>query len=157
MLPYGGFWIRLLAYIVDWILLNVVVSIIAFLLGLPIGLGAAGIGANPHATRAIGGLLGAGLGFLSSWLYFAILESSSWQATIGKKALNLVVTDEAGGRISFGQATGRYFSKILSGLILGFGFLMIAWNDRKQGLHDKIAGTLVYKARDFRAAIAAFE
>jgi len=63
-------------------------------------------------------------------------------------ALGLVVADEMGQRISFGRATGRYFAKILSSLILLIGFFMIGWTARKQGLHDMIAGTLVYKARN---------
>ena len=63
-----------------------------------------------------------------------------------KKALGLSVTDLSGNRIGFGRATGRYFAKILSGLILLIGFIMVAFTQRKQGLHDMLAGTLVYKA-----------
>lgn len=73
------------------------------------------------------------------------MESSAKQATLGKMALGIVVTDLEGARIGFGRATGRYFAKILSGLILGIGFLMAAFTERKQGLHDIIAGTLVVK------------
>ena len=68
------------------------------------------------------------------------------QGTLGKKALGMIVTDLDGGRIGFGRATGRYFAKILSALILGIGFIMVAFTQRKQGLHDLIASTLVYKA-----------
>jgi uncharacterized RDD family membrane protein YckC len=60
-------------------------------------------------------------------------------------ALGIRVTDLDGGRISFGRATGRYFGKILSGLILGIGFLMAAFTERKQALHDLLAGTLVVR------------
>ena len=80
-----------------------------------------------------------------NWLYSAVLESSTWQATVGKKAMSLVVTDSAGQRIGFGRATGRYFGKFISSLILGIGFLMVGWTRRKQGLHDMMASTLVYK------------
>ena len=86
------------------------------------------------------------LSFVAQWLYFAVLESSSWQGTPGKKAFGMGVTDLDGNRISFGRATGRYFAKIISGIILGIGFLMVAFTERKQGLHDMLAGTLVYKA-----------
>ena len=77
------------------------------------------------------------------WLYYSIMESSSTQATLGKMALGIVVTDMSGNRVSFGRATGRYFAKIISGLILNIGFLMIAFTEKKQGLHDILADTLV--------------
>jgi uncharacterized RDD family membrane protein YckC len=148
MPPYGGFWVRVLAYILDSIILNIAVSIVSFAIGL--GLGArtqAGVG-NPESMQLVSGLLGSGVSLVGSWLYFAIMESSSHQATVGKLALGLAVTDERGNRIGFGRATGRYFAKILSGLILLIGFMMVGWTQRKQGLHDMIAGTLVYKTRD---------
>jgi uncharacterized RDD family membrane protein YckC len=78
-----------------------------------------------------------------SWLYYALLESSEKQATLGKMALGLRVADESGAAIGFGRATGRYFSKFLSGLLLGIGFIMILFTEKRQGLHDKIAGTVV--------------
>jgi uncharacterized RDD family membrane protein YckC len=71
------------------------------------------------------------------------MESSSKRATLGKMALGIIVTDLEGKRISFGRATGRFFSKILSGIIIYIGFIMVAFTDKKQGLHDMIAGTLV--------------
>lgn len=77
------------------------------------------------------------------WLYYALLESSSRQATIGKMALGLIVIDEEGERITFARATGRHFAKILSTLVFFVGYLMVAFTQRKQGLHDLIAGTLV--------------
>jgi uncharacterized RDD family membrane protein YckC len=80
-----------------------------------------------------------------AWLYFAIQESGPQQATLGKRALNIKVTDLAGNRISFGRATGRYFAKALSDLILGIGYLMMLWDKRSQALHDRLAGTLVVK------------
>jgi len=86
-----------------------------------------------------------GLSVVAGWLYFSLCESSSWQGTVGKKVLGLRVTDMNGHRIGFGKATGRYFGKILSGLILGVGFIMIAFSEQKQGLHDMLAGTLVVK------------
>jgi uncharacterized RDD family membrane protein YckC len=87
-----------------------------------------------------------GLALPLNWLYFAILESSVWQGTLGKQALKLVVTDAHGDRIGFGRATGRYFAKFLSTMIFLFGFFMVGWTHRKQGLHDLIAGTLVQRA-----------
>jgi uncharacterized RDD family membrane protein YckC len=83
---------------------------------------------------------------LVDWLYFAKLESSARQATIGKRALGIAVTDLAGRRISFGRATGRYFAKFLSS-VAAIGFLMAGFTARKQALHDMIAGCLVVRRR----------
>lgn len=82
-----------------------------------------------------------------TWLYYALMESSARQATLGKMALGIIVTDIEGRRIGFGKATGRHFAKILSALILGIGFLMVAFTQRKQGLHDILAGTLVIRGQ----------
>jgi uncharacterized RDD family membrane protein YckC len=79
------------------------------------------------------------------WLYFAIMESGSNQATFGKKAMGLKVTNLNGEKINFAQASGRYFGKIISSLILFIGYLRMLWDDKKQTLHDKMAGTLVVK------------
>ena len=76
-------------------------------------------------------------------LYYTLLEASRWQATIGKRALHIQVTDDAGARLTWLRANGRYWAKLLSFLILGIGFLMILFTERRQGLHDLIAGTLV--------------
>jgi len=82
-----------------------------------------------------------------AWLYFGLCESSAWQGTVGKLALGIRVTDMDGKRISFMRATGRYFGKIVSAFILCIGFLMVAWTQRKQGLHDLLAQTLVLNGR----------
>jgi len=83
------------------------------------------------------------LSVIMSWLYFALMESSSRGATLGKMALGIRVTDLSGNRISFGKATGRYFGKIVSSMILMIGYLMAAFTERKQALHDMMAGCLV--------------
>ena len=79
------------------------------------------------------------------WLYFAIMESSAKQGTLGKMAVGLVVTDKRGKRLTFGRATGRYFAKWISGKILIIGYIMAAFTEKKQALHDIIAGTMVYQ------------
>ena len=86
--------------------------------------------------------LGIILNIVCIWLYFALQESSESQATIGKRAMNIYVTDLQGRRISFGQATGRHFSRILSGFF-AIGYIMVAFTEKRQGLHDLIANTLV--------------
>jgi len=145
MQPYGGFWLRFVAYVIDAVVLNIAMSAFGLFVGFGIGAGLAAAD-NGDAAAGIASLVGGAMGLVGSWLYSAVLESSSWQATLGKKALGLVVTDERGERIGFGRATGRYFAKILSALILLFGFFMIGWTQRRQGLHDIVAGTLVWKA-----------
>jgi uncharacterized RDD family membrane protein YckC len=74
------------------------------------------------------------------------LESSAWQATLGKRVLGVVVTDLAGDRISFGRATGRYFASQISCAIFLIGYLMQPFTKKRQTLHDKIAGTLVVRS-----------
>jgi uncharacterized RDD family membrane protein YckC len=141
---FAGFWFRTFALVIDTVLCNVVAIIIFFPLGF--ALGASMVDKfSLYETQAVLGSLGFGLGILLQWLWFTIAESSKWQATIGKKMLGLKVTDENGERISFGRANARYWSKILSSLILLAGFVMAAFTEKKQGLHDKIAGTLVVK------------
>jgi len=139
---YGGFWIRVVAAIIDAIILRVVVSPVSMIFG---GLGlAGGMTGLPHRGLA---LLGGGVTFIlllfGSWLYEAFMESSSYQATLGKMIFGMKVTDLYGNRISFGRATGRHFAKWLSAMILCIGYMMVGFTERKQGLHDLLAGTLV--------------
>jgi uncharacterized RDD family membrane protein YckC len=145
---YGGFWIRVVACIIDAIILRVVVAPVGFIFG---GLGLAGgmMGRIPHFGFPFFGLglLGGGVTIIAllfgSWLYEAFMESSSYQATLGKMICGLKVTDLNGNRISFERATGRHFAKWLSSMILGIGYIMVGFTGRKQGLHDLLAGTLV--------------
>lgn len=142
---YGGFWARTAAWLIDTIILMVAGGVLGGLVGAVLGGAMAGGGSDVSAIALAAGAVGNVLSFLMNWLYSALLESSERQATVGKMALGLIVTDQSGGRIGFGRATGRYFAKILSGLILLIGFFMVGWTERKQGLHDMIAGTLVMK------------
>jgi uncharacterized RDD family membrane protein YckC len=82
---------------------------------------------------------------VAGWLYFALMESSAKGATLGKMALGLRVTDLSGNRISFGRATGRYFGKIVSGMIFSIGYIMAGFTQQKQALHDIMAGCLVVR------------
>jgi len=79
------------------------------------------------------------------WLYYALLESSERQASIGKKALGLIVIDSEGRKITFWRATSRFFISLISALIYGIGYIMIAFNKKKQGLHDWMTDTFVLK------------
>ena len=139
---YAGFWWRFLAYLIDTMLTACVFFPLGFILGVVI----VASGEKPSSPSMIAARLGLnGVSLLVSWLYYALCESSSWQGTVGKKIVGLRVTDLNGQRINFGKATGRHFGKILSAMILGIGFIMIAFTEQKQGLHDIMAGTLVLK------------
>lgn len=83
-------------------------------------------------------------GLLVGWIYSAKMHSGPRQATFGRSAMGIIMTDEQGRRVTFGKASGQYFSTIISGLILGIGYLMILFTAKKQGLHDMLAGTLHY-------------
>lgn len=144
-LKFAGFWFRALAAIIDGVLCQAATFVIILPLAIALGALMAGT-SSPSDIEAAGLSLGYVFGIFIQWLWFTIAESSKWQASIGKKVVGLKVTDENGERISFGKANGRYWSKILSALILCIGFAMIAFTKKKQGLHDKIAGTLVVKA-----------
>ena len=145
---YGGFWIRVVATIID----AIIVRVFLFPIKAMFGLGTLAIGGfDPDNLRhglalpylIFGGGVVALLTVVASWLYGALMESSSYQATLGKMIFSMKVTDLHGNRIDFARATGRHFAKWLSGLALCIGFIMVGFTERKQGLHDMLAGTLV--------------
>jgi uncharacterized RDD family membrane protein YckC len=140
---YAGFWLRLVAYVIDSLVLGIFVG---FAILMPL-MQRAGVSAdNPWVlftgqSRQIAAINM--LVTMAAWIYWALMESSPWQATLGKKALGLVVTDLEGRRISFARASGRYFGKIISTIILGIGYFMAGFTEKKQTLHDILAGCLV--------------
>jgi Predicted membrane protein/domain len=83
------------------------------------------------------------LSFVLIILYFALMESSTAQGSLGKMAVDMKVVDMDGNRISFGKAIVRQIGKIVSLLIIGLGFVMCGFTEKRQGLHDMFAGTLV--------------
>lgn len=170
---YAGFWWRVLAWLIDSTILSAATMLFqAAAGGSPLDM----IRTNPstghlfNVSYITGGVLPAdsmpadGAQIAQAWplhapgwpglltlllpiAYFALLESSRWQATIGKRICGLRVTRLDGRRISLPRAVGRYLGKFVSALILGIGFLMIAWTRRKQALHDLMADTLVVRLR----------
>jgi len=130
---YAGFWRRLLAYLIDSVLL----------FGVQISLAAGVVLLAPDDVRAVANL--APVSAALSWAYFALMESSPLSATVGKLALGLYVTDSQGDPISFPRASARYWLKIASTLTLMVGWLMVGFIPQKQALHDVIAGTLVLR------------
>jgi len=144
---YGGFWIRFLAALIDGIILWVVFMPFNLMFGVGMfGTHHSRMGPENLAALAAMGSLLALLKLLAGWFYEAYFTSSERQATPGKMALGLKVTDLQGRRISFANATGRYFAKWVSAIILMIGFIMAAFTERKQALHDMIASTLVVKS-----------
>jgi uncharacterized RDD family membrane protein YckC len=139
---YGSFWARFGAAFLD----GLIVGAINFGIGMAIGILLAVAKIDPNENPAVALLLNL-IGLVISLSYNAGFISSASQATPGKMALGLKVTDLNGQRISLGRAIGRELGKILSGLILLIGYLMQPFTAKKQALHDMIAGTLVLKTR----------
>lgn len=172
---YAGFWRRFFAMIIDNIFLTVIFSIINIMIITPMITSMSNkLINNPNVTASLqnmqqttneqdilkslevvmknGGsdivtlIITASLIFgVITWLYFAIMESSVARATLGKLALGIKVTDIRGNKISFMKATGRYFGKIISGLILCIGYLMAGFTEKKQALHDIMSGCIVIR------------
>lgn len=145
--PYAGFWRRFGGLAIDYLVLILGYFLIwymsimvdrLFRQGLP----RTGIGKVELACSAF------------SWLYFAGMESFALQATLGKLALGVKVTDLQGQRVSFLRATGRYFAHIVTALTLGIGYAMVVFTRKRQALHDMIAGTLVVKRRFSQEEVA---
>lgn len=135
-LPYASFWDRLLALLIDSLLTALIAILLMPLLGLPLL-----PEPNDLETRLRLHLVSIFVG----WIYYAGFQSSVYQATPGKLIRGIFVTDTEGYRLSFTKATGRYFSKLLSGLTLLLGYLLAAFTPKKQALHDLLAHTLVLK------------
>jgi uncharacterized RDD family membrane protein YckC len=149
---YAGFWKRFAAHLIDSMVLGIVSLIV--LVPAIVVLGFQATMVDQETPEPPPGMMIALLGYLvvivflvvAVWLYYALMESSSRGATLGKLALGIRVTDIQGNRISFGRATGRYFAKIFSGLTFSIGYLMAGFTQQKQALHDMIAGCLVINA-----------
>jgi uncharacterized RDD family membrane protein YckC len=152
---YAGFWLRFVAYLIDSIILGLV--LVALLIPFALMTGVASqlqFAArhpnvqNPAGAAAVGLtiLVMIVLAIVLPWLYHAYLESGPKQATWGKQAIGLYVTDLSGNPVTFARASGRFFAKIITGLIpLAIGYIMAAFTERRQALHDMIAGCLVLR------------
>ena len=127
-LEYAGFWRRFAAFVaIDLPISLLVIGFFDKRMRFPEG---------PHPGKGLAVVL-------VLWLYFALMESSGTQGTLGKMAVGLKVTDQSGRRIGFGRATGRFFGKLLSTIIFCIGHFMAGFTAKKQALHDLMAGTLV--------------
>ena len=153
-IEYAGFWLRFIAYIIDGVILSFIEFILVIpllgMLGVNIAMFESGNFEEIDPDILIPAIISAGSGlylsaFLISWLYYALFESGPRQGTIGKMAVGIIVTDMEGNRINFAKASLRYFSKIISSAIMMIGYIMAAFTQKKQALHDIIANTLVVR------------
>ena len=152
---YAGFWLRVVASLIDAVIMGIAGGILLVPVFLLTGLGAHMDGlAERHGRPDPAILIGfigmilvfTAISMLIQWLYHAYLESGEKQATWGKQALGLYVTDLMGSPITFGRASGRFFAKLVTGMIpLGIGYIMAAFTERRQALHDMIASCLVLR------------
>ena len=151
---YAGFWLRFVAYLIDsvvvWVAAGMLIGVVVGIVGLGFfrNLSAGMNTPNPVFPVALFAIIFAFVGVLiiAVWLYFAWMESSETQGTLGKMALALIVTDMQGNRVSFGRASGRFFAKIVTGMVpFAIGYMMAGFTEKKQALHDMIASCLVMR------------
>lgn len=133
---YAGFWNRFGALFID----SIIIVIGGYLIFLPFLIAK---GMSKATAYPFWMVLEFIVSLVMGWLYFTLLESSTKQATIGKMAVGIIVTDLNGKRIFFGRANGRYWGKVISFLILGIGYIITGFTRKKQALHDIMADTLV--------------
>lgn len=142
---FAGFWRRIAALFIDFILLSLAAVVIGIICGFIYESFTWKFKQISQINDKEIEIVGKILSFIILWLYFSLMESSPLQGTIGKFMLKIKVTDLNLERIKFGKATGRHFCKILSGMMMYIGFIIAAFTKRKQALHDILAGTLVIK------------
>ncbi len=135
--PYASFGTRLAAFALDYFI--VIAVLVPF--AIPIAL----ISYVGHLSEETDLIISYTIGVIVPWLYWAAFESSKRQATLGKRVVGILVTDVNGNRLTFLRATARHFSKIVSASTLLAGFVMAAFTQRRQALHDLISGCLVLK------------
>lgn len=136
---YAGFWLRVWAGAIDLTLEVGGALVVTFVIEL------ARRRFAPFVPKNAAGMAFILVLSVGGWLYSAFTESSSWRATVGKRALGLQVVTAEGDRIGFGQATVRHFMKFLSLFFLTIGFMMAGWTKRRQALHDIPSDCLVIR------------
>ena len=144
MMPhYAGFWIRVVSSLLDTVVLVGALIPIRMLFGSAVTVIGVNAGFPIHKVMVTRRVVRIVLGFFLGWIYKAGMESSTYQGTLGKLVTHLKVTDTQEKRLTLGRASARYFSKYLSTLVLFMGYVMVAFDEKKRGLHDRIAGTFV--------------
>lgn len=154
---YAGFWLRLVAAIIDGIVISIPLMPVFFLVFIDIFRHAQDFQGRQDPAGLMT-ILGPKIGLIffisaiASWLYWGLFESSAWQATLGKKALGVIVTDLEGRRISFGRASGRFWAgrgvgaiPYLGGTYFLVDCICVGFTAKKQAIHDMIASCLVLR------------
>jgi uncharacterized RDD family membrane protein YckC len=141
---YAGFWIRLLAYIIDLIIVNLVAVGVGLVVGHLIRVVATANGIhNSEQISAIASAIGAVVGLAIVLVYYIVFNSGRWQGTPGKRVLGIHLVTVGGEKVGGWLAFGRYLAYIVSSLPLFIGFMVIGWNSEKKGFHDMICDTRV--------------
>ncbi len=138
---FAGFWKRVGAYLIDSLILGFAMLIVSMVLVAVVMLV---LKQDKEALAGVSLILYALL-LLAHIAYFSLFECSSKQATPGKMALGIVVTNMRGGRIGLGRAVGRNCAQFISGLFCGLGYIICGFTDKRQAAHDLIASTMVVK------------
>jgi len=146
-LNFAGFWIRVVAKLIDGLALYAVGMVVNLIFGLGLFGRAIVLGSNPDLAafflrQGLVMLINMGIALLYDWFFV-----SRFQATPGKMALGLKIVRSDGSALSTGRIIGRHFAEVLSSLILGIGYIMVAFDDEKRALHDQICDTRVIKTR----------
>jgi len=139
--PKAGFWMRVVATFID----AFVVFVLQFLLGSLLAVAGVFTGGGSESAAGNMVILIQLFGFVLSFVYYVFFTGYCGQ-TPGKMALRIKVIRRDGSPISYGRAAFREIpAKFISGIIFGIGYLMVAFDDQKQGLHDRMADTYVIK------------
>ena len=147
---YAGFGIRLLAWLIDFLVLLFLSLIIGLISGFFIAfllIYVSIVSADSSIVTSLSNFISGFIGFSVNLLYFTLFWSSKFQGTPGKILLGLKIVDANGNKISYSTALIRYISTIISSLLLGIGYLLIIFDGKKQALHDKFASTYVIKVK----------
>ena len=143
LLQYGGFWIRFVAKIID----NIIMGMVNWAIMIPVSMVAAPAvmqGSEQFPTSGFFAFMGLQLIIsISLPAAYSTYFIGRFGATLGKMACRLKVVTPEGGRVSYGRALGRFFSEMLSSMILFIGYIMAAFDDEKRTLHDRICSTRV--------------
>lgn len=132
-MQYAGFWRRAASLLLD--------SVFVSLLTIPVAIAGVALADVIGSGVAVALMYAISIGIV--WLYYAMQESGPNQATWGKRIMGLVVSDMQGQRLSFGRAAGRHLGRFFSILLLYLGYVLALFTERRQTLHDKLAGTVV--------------
>jgi len=139
---HSGFWIRAVAYTIDLFILGIVLSVIIAALGWLSFQSLVSSGGGTVVVQGLSALMGL-LEIVVVIGYFTLMEGGRKQGTFGKQITGIRVVDLEGAPITRRKAFIRTLGKLVSALLLGIGYLMVPFTEKKQGLHDLVAATLV--------------